>query len=116
MIAAPYICAADVLRVTAEARVQDLIQLQLREGDDILLSTLGINMILARSMATLATGIFSGDIRDYGGLIVRISEKSQCDVRMTGPAAITSRITGIRVDVGFRGWLAGQRKCGAQRE
>ena len=110
MIAAPYVRATDILRMTTQTGIQYLVRSEFGKRYDILLAPLRIYVFLARPMAALTSGILDGGPGVYRGLIVRVPEKLQGYIRVTGPASITPRIRRIGAHTGIGGRLSEQGK------
>lgn len=100
VITAANVCARRILRMAAEAGVQNLIGRHLGEGNDCLLPPLCLDMLRSRTMTALTAHIFHRHIPGYIGLAVRVSKELEGDVRMAGPAGFTPGVA--RASAGLR--------------
>ena len=90
--AAPDIDTTRVFRVASQTSVQDSIWRKVRKGYDTRLVAPGLDVILTRPMAALASGNLHCDTGRDIHFIVGISKKLKCNIRMTCAARSTASI------------------------
>lgn len=100
--AAAYIRPAQVLVVTAQTGVENLVRRQFRKRDDRPLTAFGVDVLFARSVTALATRVLGRRVGRNGRLVVRIAKELQSNLRMAGAAGIITGEGGVRWSFAFR--------------
>jgi hypothetical protein len=94
VLGAPDLCSRKVLGVAGEAVVEDLLRLQLREGNDGVLSTFRLDVSLSRAVAPFTSSPFRRLILEGNALVVRVAKEWCRDVRMARSADIAADVSG----------------------
>ena len=93
MFTSPDICARDRLRVATQARVQDFLRREFREGvGNSIFPTARCYVTGSRAVATLTANSWSGRRAGSNALVMRISEERNGDIGVACAAYLTSNV------------------------